>query len=254
MNTSKPLRSYAWSILVVFLMVGWIYPAVGIMALVCMIAPIVVALFSGKRKWCAMFCPRGIFNDVILAKISRHQKAPALLTSNYFKIGFLFFLIANLIIGIINAGGNITAMGLVFVRLVSLTTAIAIVLGYIYSQRTWCGFCPMGFLATLSIKAKRLIKAPRQTPNPSETEKYGVVFYTGEQCPACDSLKEQLQNLKVTFKEINIDRNKAARTAMATRYNTVAVPALSVEGKLIQDINKENLKKILGQKNTQIAS
>lgn len=46
----KPKRSYAWSLLVLFLIIGWIYPVVGIMALVCMLAPIIVALVSGKRN------------------------------------------------------------------------------------------------------------------------------------------------------------------------------------------------------------
>jgi len=243
----KTTRSYAWSILVLFLIIGWIYPVVGIMAIICMTAPVAVALVSGKRKWCAMFCPRGIFNDVILAKISRRRKVPAILTSNYFKTGFLIFLMANLVVGIVNARGDLAAIGFVFVRLVSLTTAIAIVLGYIYSQRTWCGFCPMGFLATLGIKAGNLIRKPRRVPELSPAQKQRVILYTGENCPACDRVKEMLQRLKIVFQEVNIDRNKSARDALVAGHRSAAVPALVVDGKLIKDMSDDNLQKQLAE-------
>lgn len=160
---------------------------------------------------------------------------------------------ANLIWGIANAGGNLVAIGLVFVRLVSLTTAIAIVLGYIYSQRTWCGFCPMGFLATLSIKARRFFKAPRQAPQQSTIDKPGVVLYTGDQCPACDGVKEMLRDLKVAFKEINIDHDRRVREAMIANHNSASVPTLVVNGRSVSNIKKENLAKLLSPKDTPMA-
>lgn len=123
---------------------------------------------------------------MVLARITRNKRALAILTSNYFKLGLLIFLIANLILGILNADGNIAAIGLVFVRLVSLTTAVAIILGYVYSQRTWCGFCPMGFLSTQAIKVKRLYKTSGITVFHRRVRDDNVVIYTGESCPACD--------------------------------------------------------------------
>ncbi len=152
---TKAFRSYIWSVLVVFLIIGWFYPIVGFAALVCMAAPVVVAAIRGKRSWCAHFCPRGIFSDVILSKISRKVKAPAFLRSTWFKILFLIFLLGNMVWGLANAS-TLGEAGMVFVRLVSITTAVAIVLGYVYHQRTWCGFCPMGFLASLTIRLRKI--------------------------------------------------------------------------------------------------
>lgn len=240
-NKTRSLRSYAWSILVAFLIVGWVYPPVGIAALVCMLAPVIVAAASGKRKWCGLFCPRGLFSDVILSKISRHKKAPAILTSTYFKIAFLVFLMTNLVVGIIYAAGDIAAIGLVFVRLVSLTTAMAIVLGYVYSQRTWCGFCPMGFLATLFIKVRRRLKARTQEPDLQGVPQRGVVLFTGNQCPACDTLKSELQKFRVSFKEINIDQTKNAPNYMVARYGTSSIPVLVLNGKRLENTSPEKL-------------
>ncbi|WP_066639952.1 4Fe-4S binding protein [Desulfolucanica intricata] len=157
------LRSYGWSILVVFLIIGFFYPAIGVLALICMLAPVLMAAFSGKRKWCALFCPRGIFYDVLLVKISKNVKPPDFLRTTAFKVAFLLFLIGNLIYGLAKSD-NIAEAGLVFVRLVSLTTAIAIVLGFYYQQRTWCGFCPMGFLAVLTIKLRKFFQVGQVSP------------------------------------------------------------------------------------------
>ncbi|SFH25713.1 Glutaredoxin [Desulfotomaculum arcticum] len=244
-------RSYAWSILIIFLVVGWIFPVIGIVALVCMLAPIMVALFTGKRKWCALFCPRGIFSDVILAKLSRNRKAPAILTSNAFKIGFLIFLIANLTIGIIYARGNWAAIGFVFIRLVSLTTAIAIVLGYMYSQRTWCGFCPMGFLATQTIKAKRLLGFARKLPENAERLKRGVILYTGKACPACKKLKEQLDSLGTAYQEVNIDRDKTVRQHMVKEYGSANIPSLVIDNRLIKNIDQASIQAMFNEKRSE---
>lgn len=151
------IRSYAWSILVMFLIIGWFYPIVGLAALICMAAPIVVAVIRGNRCWCAKYCPRGVFNDKILSLISLKVKPPAFLKSTWFKVIFLAVLMANMVLGLINSA-TIAEAGMVFVRLVSVTTAITIVLGAIFHQRTWCMFCPMGYLATVTIKAKKKVR------------------------------------------------------------------------------------------------
>ncbi len=48
-----------------------------------------------------------------------------------------------------DAWGDFAAMGMVFIRLIFITTVVGIVLGIIYHQRTWCSFCPMGTLAAV---------------------------------------------------------------------------------------------------------
>lgn len=241
-------RSYAWSILIIFLAAGWVFPAIGVIALICMLAPIIVALLTGKRKWCALFCPRGIFSDVILAKLSLNRKAPAILTSNAFKIAFLIFLVANLAFGIVNAQGNWAVIGFVFVRLVSLTTAIAIVLGYMYSQRTWCGFCPMGFLATQTIKAKRLFRYAKELPENAERLKQGVILYTGKACPACEKIKGQLNRLNVTYREVNIDRDKSVRQHMVKEYGIANIPSLVIDNKLMKNIDQNSIQNLFIEK------
>lgn len=197
-----------------------------------------------------MFCPRGIFNDVILSKITRNVKPPALLRSTAFKVAFLVFLIVNLVWGLYNAK-NFAQAGFVFVRLVSLTTAIAIVLGFYYQQRTWCGFCPMGFLATLTIKLRKLwsLKEPAPARKPESVQfKNNIILYTGSHCPPCEEIKEILTQKKIKFVEKNIDTDQFSRDELYSIYEITYVPTLVIDGKAYNSKSKEELDKLLGRK------
>lgn len=149
----KTIKQYAWLILILFSIGGIIYPPVGIVAIICMLAPVVTAPFMGRR-WCGNFCPRGSLNDVILKKITLNKGIPKIFKTNGFKIGFLVLLMSAFVVQLWMAWGNIAAVGFVFVRMILITTIIDIILGIIYHQRTWCSFCPMGSMAGWIAKAK----------------------------------------------------------------------------------------------------
>lgn len=164
-RTPKRLKSwnrYIWSALLLFLLIGWFYPIIGAIALVCMLAPVIYSAFQGKRKWCVTFCPRGIFNDVLLKRISQNREIPRFFKSTGFKVVFLAFLMYNFYTGISNAFPNPVQIGRVFLKLISLTTAITILLGIVFHPRTWCAFCPMGFMSNLVIFIRRAwqVKTP----------------------------------------------------------------------------------------------
>ncbi|MGF7186651.1 polyferredoxin [Desulfitispora alkaliphila] len=55
-NKFKP-ADYLWIGFILFLSIGLIYPLIGVIALICMLAPVVVGLITGKRIWCGNFCP-----------------------------------------------------------------------------------------------------------------------------------------------------------------------------------------------------
>ncbi len=46
------------------------------------------------------------------------------------------------------AWGNLDEMGLVFLRIIFITTVVGIALGLLYNHRSWCSFCPMGTMAS----------------------------------------------------------------------------------------------------------
>jgi len=147
MNSLKRFtHKWLWVILIAFCIVGIIYPKIGIVALICMLAPIIVAFFKG-RMWCGSFCPRGSFNDIILAKLSYKKAVPKFMKSVWFRNIFLILLMSAFVVQLVFAWGNALAVGQVFVRMIIITTLMAIILGISFNQRTWCMVCPMGTVA-----------------------------------------------------------------------------------------------------------
>jgi ferredoxin-type protein NapH len=159
-NFKQTIHQWIWIALLIFLGVGIVYPTIGVIALVCMLAPVIVSFFQG-RAWCGSYCPRGSFNDVLLAKISFKGRIPALLRHSWFRLTFLVLLMSAFAIQLTFAWGNPAAIGQVFVRMIIVTTLITLALGLIYQPRTWCQICPMGTLARYVTKWRSLTTRPK---------------------------------------------------------------------------------------------
>lgn len=151
------IHNWSWVILFAFCIAGLFFPAVGVVAIICMLAPVIVSFFKG-RFWCGNFCPRGSMNDIIISKISKKTRIPELLKNQWFKLMILVLLMGGFAIQIYFAWGNIDAVGTVFVRMILITTVISIILGTVYNQRTWCTICPMGTMASYVARLKHVNK------------------------------------------------------------------------------------------------
>lgn len=155
------LQKYMVWLLPVYLIVGYVYPVIGLAALVCMLAPIVWA-FARGRYWCGNWCPRGSFYDTVMSRLSPQRKIPALFRRTWFRVLMVVFIMGVFTVQMISAWGNLDAMGMVFIRVIFITTAVGIALGLVFHHRSWCAFCPMGSIASW-ISAKT-------SPNPIMVE------------------------------------------------------------------------------------
>ncbi|HNW39764.1 MAG TPA: 4Fe-4S binding protein [Candidatus Omnitrophota bacterium] len=124
---------------------GLFYPFLGYFVLAMMVALLMMSLFKG-RYWCWNFCPRGAFLDIIVSKVSLKNPLPIIFTKQWFRWSIFIIFISFITFRIIHTGGNLTAIGAVFVAMCVLTTIIAIILGVITKHRGWCMICPMGTL------------------------------------------------------------------------------------------------------------
>ncbi|MDF2501151.1 MAG: quinol dehydrogenase rane component [Anaerosporomusa subterranea] len=147
------IQPYLFWVLMGFLAVGIVYPVIGLAAILCMLAPVIMAPFKG-RYWCGNFCPRGSFYDHVIAKISPKKPIPAVFRSTGFRVLMVLFIMGVFGVQMYSAWGDWSAMGAVFVRIILITTIVGIVLGVMFHQRTWCSFCPMGTMASW-VSAKR---------------------------------------------------------------------------------------------------
>lgn len=141
-------KRYSFLALIAFVILGLFDFRIAIAAVVCMVAPIIVSLFKG-RFWCGNLCPRGSFYDNVVSKFSNNKKVPRLLKSNVFRAIMVVFMMSMFAIGIHKYWGDLYGIGLVFYRIIVVTTIVGIILSLIYNQRIWCHFCPMGTIASV---------------------------------------------------------------------------------------------------------
>lgn len=138
--------SFYW-ILLAYLAIGYFYPVIGLLALVCMIAPVAFAVSRG-RWWCGNACPRGNMYDRLLAKYSPHRPIPTFVRTFGFRLFMVFFIFTMFGVQMFFAWGDWNAMGRVFWNIIAITTVVGVTLSFIYAPRTWCSFCPMGTLSS----------------------------------------------------------------------------------------------------------
>lgn len=169
----KFIHGWFWILLIAFCGVGLFVPYVGIAALICMLAPVIIAFFKG-RMWCGNFCPRGSFSDIILSRFSLKKEAPKFMKSSWFRNLFLVLLLGAFAVQLAFAWGNALAVGQVFVRMVLITTLITVVLGILFYQRAWCTICPMGTMAYYVSKTEA-----------SKTKASHIVF-NADNCRGCN--------------------------------------------------------------------
>lgn len=141
-------KRYAFVILIAYLGVGFfLFPVIGSVAIVCMLAPVVMAFTGGGRKWCGLYCPRGSFWDNVMTKLNSRKTIPGWARAKGFRVFMVMVIFTVFGWQMVSAWPNPDQIGLVFLRIIFVTTLVGIVLGLVYSPRTWCSFCPMGTLA-----------------------------------------------------------------------------------------------------------
>ncbi|WP_027340416.1 4Fe-4S binding protein [Halonatronum saccharophilum] len=188
------IGKFSWIFLVAYLILGWRYLGVGILALLCILAPPIVAVYNDGRIWCGNLCPRGSFNDNLLKKISRQKIIPQAFSSIYLRVFALFFLFFIFFTGIFYSSGEFNVISALLYRIVLFTTIITIILGVVINQRTWCKFCPMGSLATFLTLCKRNIDVKVQSVQVKE-----------EKCNKCNLCEK---GCKMDLKPHSFDRAK----------------------------------------------
>ncbi|BCN31350.1 4Fe-4S binding protein [Anaeromicropila herbilytica] len=150
----KLWKKYSFTVLFTFILIGLFDVRIGLLAILCMIAPVIVSIFKG-RFWCGNLCPRGSFYDNVVSKFSQHKNVPKLLKSYPFRLVVLTLMMTMFTLGMKKNWGDFYGMGMVFYRMIVITTIIGVVLSLFYNQRTWCHFCPMGTLASLISKVRK---------------------------------------------------------------------------------------------------
>lgn len=124
---------------------GIFYPLLGYLVLAMMAFFLTLSFFK-SRYWCWNLCPRGAFLDIVVSKASLKKPIPKIFVKRWFRWAVFALLMCFIIFRIMRTGGNLIAIGAVFVGMCILTTVISIILGIATRHRSWCAICPMGTL------------------------------------------------------------------------------------------------------------
>ncbi len=149
----------------VLLAAGWLYPLIGYFIPVCMLLGIGLAAMKG-RTWCDWLCPRGSFEDALLSKISPKRLIPQVFRTTPLRLGVMAFLMTVLTVQIIRLWPDPWAIGKSFILLLTITSAVGMVFGMFFHQRTWCYVCPIGTMSNWVGKNRQpLNMAPERCTN-----------------------------------------------------------------------------------------
>ncbi len=152
---AKIYRKYGFLILIAYLIAAFFFPVLGVVAVICMLSPVIFALTGKGRYWCGHFCPRGNFFQNVTCHLSKKRPVPAFLKSAAFRTFMVLFIVGNFSFGIYSNWGNAYGIGMVFYRIIVITTLIGVILSGFYLPRTWCTFCPMGSISAFISWLKR---------------------------------------------------------------------------------------------------
>lgn len=175
-------KKYSFILLIVFILLGLFDLRFAVVAILCMALPVIISVFRG-RFWCGNLCPRGNFYDNIVSKFSNKRKVPKFLKSPYFRLAVVVFMLSMFTFGIKKNWGDFYGVGMVFYRIIVITTILGIVLSLFYNHRTWCHFCPMGSIAAFISwlrKNKRVLQVSQSCVSCKVCEKkcpLGIVPY-----------------------------------------------------------------------------
>jgi ferredoxin-type protein NapH len=174
---------------------GWFWPYLGFIALGFILLLFALVWFRG-RFYCGWICPMGGFYERVLAKVSLKRHMLPLFKEAWFK-WLVFVLMFGLLTGrLIMSGGDLEAIGAIFVMMWTLSTGFAVALGWVWMPRSWCSFCPMGTMQGVlapRIRQVHVSEACRQCGlcqkacpveiNPGSFRAQGVV--PGKDCMRC---------------------------------------------------------------------
>ena len=154
----RRLKQLALSLLFIFILIfGWRYPVLGYFLPLCMASGVLISLRRG-RKWCDWFCPRGSFYDVWASNISPKKKIPSVFRNSYFRFGVMAVLFIATAVNLLVFWPSFNRIGLSFVTMLAVTTAIGLILALIFHQRSWCMVCPVGTVSSLTGAGKMPLK------------------------------------------------------------------------------------------------
>lgn len=143
----KSIQGWSWIITIIWMTIANIWKPFGLFGFVCMFTPVIVALSGRGKMYCARVCPRGSFIGFFTRKISIGLKRPKFIKTKTFCWILLCVMMGNFTLLIVRAAPEgIDVLGSTILIFMEIATALGFLFGVIFTPRSWCTICPMGFI------------------------------------------------------------------------------------------------------------
>jgi len=156
-RTFTLIRKYGFLFTLTVALGGLWFPKLGLMVIPVIIGLLFYSFFKG-RFWCGNICAHGSLFDSVFMKWSRNGNIPKIFRHKLVGITFFgwfsFKLTMKLtrIAGTYGSASFLDKIGMVFVGSYLMVTLLGGLLALFYAPRTWCNFCPMGFMQRISYR------------------------------------------------------------------------------------------------------
>lgn len=148
-------KKYSFLFFFIFLVAGLFDFRFALVAIICMVGPVVMAFFKG-RFWCGNICPRGSFYDRVVSRFSGKRNPPRFLSSPFFRAFMVLFIFTMFGLNIyLTPELTWQSAGKIFYKIIVLTTFAGMIFALFFNHRTWCAFCPMGTLSSLAARVNK---------------------------------------------------------------------------------------------------
>jgi polyferredoxin len=152
----KKIQFLMLLLIFIFIDIGWYYPLIGVFIPIFFIFMLVISFYKG-RLCCGWLCPRGSLLEIIVKKITLRYKRPQIFKEGKYKKRFLilFFSLFTYFFFTTTYGyKGLVNLGEFFIYYYLLSTILAIVLGILFGERSYCLICPEGVLFSFFSEGK----------------------------------------------------------------------------------------------------
>jgi NAD(P)H-flavin reductase/Pyruvate/2-oxoacid:ferredoxin oxidoreductase delta subunit len=156
-RTFTLIRKYGFIFTLTVAVGGLWYPKLGLLVIPVIIGLILYSFFKG-RFWCGNICAHGSLFDSVFLRWSRNTHIPSFFRNKWLGILFFGWFSAKLITkfikvaGVYGSASFFDKIGMIFVGSYLMVTILGGTLALFFAPRTWCNFCPMGFMQRLSYR------------------------------------------------------------------------------------------------------
>lgn len=178
-----------FAITLLFFFLGFFNIIFGILGFLCMTIPLVLLFKDRKKTWCQKYCPRANLFTTLFKGRSLGKPIPKWFTKGNLKWIVLAYFGMNLLMmtmsTIMVARGRVEAMDQLrftiafaipwevpqlinvvppnwvlhlayrFYSMMLTTTTIGLILGWVYTPRSWCTICPINTISDASLKSMK---------------------------------------------------------------------------------------------------